>query len=350
MSDRGFYEEMFEGVGKAFVFERFRSKIKQYFSKAGIHEVPYSYMGLLFWLSIIPVAYIFIFKIWDFITSTSQNVILQFLLAVGFWVVVHLTVLSALVIVAYIYLDLTIYNRTKKMENVLPDFLRLVSENLKGGMPFEKSLWSSIKPEFGILSNEVRLAAKKVMTGAEVETALVEFTSKYDSPVLKRSFDLIMEGIKGGGKTADIIDRVIDTIEQTNELKADMAATNLSYVIFVIIIVLVVAPFLFTLSFQFLTILQGLGERVASTGSDQTAGAGLGLSFGGSSVDPQAFSNFSKYALMVISTFAGMILSIISKGSIKGGIRYIPFLFLGSQLAYLVAMKIGTSVFSGFFG
>ena len=52
---------------------------------------------------------------------------------------------------------------------------------------------------------------------------------------------------------------------------------------------------------------------------------------------------------MVISLFAGMIISLISKGSIKGGIRFVPLLFIGSQIVYAVAMKIGTSVFSGFF-
>ncbi len=343
----GFVIELLEGVGKAFIFEKLRPKIKGYLSKAGISEVPYTLIGALFWISILPVAYTFIFTVWRIIIEKSQNPIIQFFLAVIAWSAIHLTVLAALAAAAYFYLDLRIFNRTKKMEAVLPDFLRLVSENLKGGMPFEKSLWSAIKPEFGILSQEVRLAAKKVMTGTDVDTAIVEFTSKYDSPMLRRSFDLILEGMKGGGRIADVIDKVIETIEETKQLKSEMAATNLSYVIFVIVIVVVVAPGLFTLSFQFLTILQGLGERVSSAGA--TGAANLPISFGGVSIEPQRFKDFSRYALMVISIFSSMIVSFISKGSIKGGIRYIPMMFAGSQITYAVAMKVGTSVFSGFF-
>jgi len=122
---------------------------------------------------------------------------------------------------------------------VLPDFLRFVSENLKGGLPFERALWSAIRPEFGVLASEVRLAAKRVMTGQDVDEALQEFTSKYESPMLRRSFNLITEGMKGGGEIADLIDRIVEDIEDTKELKSEMATTNLSYVIFVSFVVLI---------------------------------------------------------------------------------------------------------------
>ena len=69
----------------------------------------------------------------------------------------------------YFYVDLKIFNRTKQVEAVLPEFLNMVSENLKGGMAFENALWSSIKPEFGVLGDEMRLTAKKVITGQDIE-------------------------------------------------------------------------------------------------------------------------------------------------------------------------------------
>ena len=346
----GIKEEMFEGVGKAFIFERFRPKLKGYLLKAGVVDVPFNYIGVFFWLSIIPVAYFFIFGLWGKIVSTTTNPIFQFLLALVAWSAIHGAVIAGLVAVVYFYLDLMIFNRTRKMEVVLPDFLRLVSENLKGGMPFEKSFWSAIKPEFGILSQEVRLAAKKVMTGADVDEAINEFTNKYDSLMLRRSFNLIIEGMKGGGRVADVIDRVIDTLEETKELKQEMATTNLTYVIFIAVIVILVAPGLFTLSFQFLSILQGLGDKIGPQTSGVQGGVNLPLTFGKVALEPKQFSDFSRYALMVISLFAGMIISMINKGSIRGGIKYVPFLFFSSQAAYAVAMLVGGSVFKGFFG
>ncbi|MBI2142925.1 hypothetical protein HYU20_01105 [Candidatus Woesearchaeota archaeon] len=340
----GFGGELFEGVGKAFIFERFRPKLRSYLSKSGIADVPYSYMGLVFWLSIVPVAYIFIFMMWRMIVEKTSNPILQFFFAVLAWTVAHGAVLAAIMLATYLYLDLSIFNRTKRMEAVLPDFLRLVSENLKGGMPFEKSLWSAIKPEFGILSQEVRLAAKKVMTGADIDIAISEFTGKYDSPMLKRSFDLILRMSLSLALVVIVIVIVI-VIRKGNYIPNWLFCHEISAVI---VIVIVVTPGLFTLSFQFLTILQGLGERISASGAG-SASASLPIKFGSASLPPEAFKDFSRYALMVLSVFASMIVSLISKGSIKGGIKFLPFLFIGSQVVYLVAMKIGTSVFAGFF-
>ena len=164
-----------------------------------------------------------------------------------------------------------------------------------------------------------------------------------------RSFNLIIEGMKGGGRVADVIDRVIETLEETKELKQEMAATNLTYVIFISVIVILVAPGLFTLSFQFLTILQGLGARVAASGATQQA-VNLPISFGKVALQPDQFRNFSQYALLVISLFAGMIVSMINRGSIRGGIKFVPFLLISSQVVYFIAMQVGSTVFKGLFG
>jgi archaeal flagellar protein FlaJ len=340
------YTQLTEGVGKAFVFDRIRPHLRNYLLKAGIADVPYSFLGLLFWFSILPVAYLFIFKIWNVILGMEINILFQFVIALLSWAGIHLGVLLAMMLVMYFFLDLRIFNRTKKMEAMLPEFLRMVSENLKGGMPFEKALWSSIRPEFGELSNEIRLSAKKVMTGQEVGEALESFTGKYDSPMLRRSFDLVIEGMKGGGRIAEIIDRVIETIEETRELKSEMAATNLSYIIFIFVIVVIVTPGLFTLSFQFLSVLQNISGKLGTAGLEQTS-VSLPINFGGSSIEPVVFQQFSIYALLVISFFASLIISTIQRGSIRGGIKYIPVMMISSYLMYRVLMFFASQVFSG---
>src|SRR3989344_5066256 len=206
--------QLLDEIGKAFVFDRIRPHLRSYFMKAGIVDVPYRLFGALFWLSIIPVATIFIFRLWSFIENQQLNFIADFFLALLIWAAIHFAVIAAVILVIYFYLDITIYTRTKKMEAVLPDFLRMVSENLKGGMPFERALWGAIRPEFGILSHEVMLAAKKVMTGADVDESLISFTQKYNSPMMRRSFELVIEGLKGGGRIVEIIDRVVETLEE----------------------------------------------------------------------------------------------------------------------------------------
>ena len=333
-----------EEFGKAFIPKRIRPHLRGYLLKAGIIDVPYRLFGLFFYASLF-ITYIlyFFFVFPKYVEGASALKV--FLFTAFSWVVLPISILAVFGSIFYFYTDMRIFNRTKKMEGVLQDFLRMVSENLRGGMSFEQALWSSIRPEFGILGAEVRLAAKKVMTGQDVEEALIEFTSKYDSPMLRRSFDLIIEGLKGGGEIAYIIDRVVENIEETKELKAEMTATNLTYVIFVSFVVIAIAPVLFALSYHFLIILKSFSAKLGGSTT-----AVMPIKFGKITVNPDEFKNFSIYALTTISVFASMIVSIINKGSIKGGIKYIPFFVMGSLLLYFAFMLISGKMFSGFLG
>ncbi len=331
-----------EEFGKAIIPERVRPRLRQYLLKTGITEVPYRTFGAMFYLFILLTIFLSFKYAYPFIVDTFSlwKIFLLFLAVIAIGSAIAIFTFATI----YFYLDLRIFNRTKEMEDVLQEFLKFVSENLKGGMSFEKSLWSAIKPEFGILATEVRLAAKKVMTGQDVDEAITEFTNKYDSPMLRRSFNLIIEGLKGGGRIAELIDRVIENIEETRMLKKEMATTNMTYVIFITFVVIVIAPGLFALSYQLLMI---LGKFVAKIGATEVRGGiTLPLTISTISIKPNEFIIFSRYALVVISTFSSMIVSMIRKGSIKAGVMYIP-IFIGlSLLAYYMFMFLLTMIFS----
>ncbi len=180
-----------EEFGKAIIPEKLRPKIREYLLRAGVTEVPYRLFGGLFYGFILLTILLFFFYAYPLLIESFSGLKLFILAFVsGLAIASSIAILTFAVI--YFYLDLRIFNRTKQMEEMLPDFLKFVSENLKGGMSFEKALWSAIKPEFGILATEVRLAAKKVMTGQDVDDSITEFTDKYDSPMLRRSFNLII--------------------------------------------------------------------------------------------------------------------------------------------------------------
>ena len=336
-----------EEIGKAFVPKRMRPDLRWHFLKAGTTEVPYRTFGMMFYFSLLATFIIYFLKVYP-LFFPSKSLVKIFIYTAVTWTVLPILFTVLLAVAFYFYLDLKIYKRTKQMEDVLPDFLRFVSENLKGGMSFENALWSSIKPEFDVLANEVRLAAKKVITGQDVEEALHEFTGKYDSPMLQRAFDLILEGMKGGGKIANLIDRIIEDIEETRELKAEMRATNLSYVIFVSFVVIIVAPVLFTLSFEFLVVLKNVSAKIGTAGVQQAA-VTLPISFGNVSIDESVFKTFSQWALAIISGFSAIIVSIINTGNIKGGVRLIPIYIVSTIVAYNVFMIIVSGVFGGIF-
>lgn len=337
-----------EDFGKAFVFKKIRPYIKEHFAKAGYQDVPYKFFGVLFYIDIILALIIYFYYLYPqikgIVTSNIALGAIKFLIITFSFMFVILIILAVIIILTlYFYLDMTIYNRTKKIEELLPDYLQLVSTNLRGGMSFDKSLWSAIRPEFDILAKEIAIVSKKVMTGNDLGEALLEFSRKYDSPILNRSVDLIVGESETGGRIADVIDDVILNIRKANQLKKEMAASTLTYMIFISAIVVVIAPALFALSYQLVGIISRFGERVSASG---IGGASLPIN-PKISINMVDFKRFSIMALSVISVFSSMIVSIINKGDIKGGIKYIPLFLFFTILLYLVFSSVLTALFAG---
>lgn len=215
-----------ELIGQAFVFKRFRSRIRSYLMKAGFEEVPYHLFGVLFFVGIVLTIPTFLFTVW--IPIKTMNSLAVLFISFFSWVLIQLLITFMIIAILYFYYNIKIYKRTQELEDRLPDYLTLVSTNLKGGLAFEKSLWAAIKPEFGILAREITIVSKKVMTGNDVGEALEEFSKKYDSPILKRSLNLIGGEIESGGKITSIIDKIIENLRKTRALKAEMAAATVS--------------------------------------------------------------------------------------------------------------------------
>lgn len=330
--------------GKAFIPKSIRPKLRRYLLKAGYTQVPFHTYGAIFLLSIILSATIYIFFLYPLLQGLGS--LLFMILTFIFWVIIQASILILIIVLIYVHLDLKIFKRTREMENVLEEFLRYVSENLKGGMSFDKALWGAIRPQYGTLADEMNLVAKRVITGRDITDALIEFTDKYNSPLLKRSFQLIIEGMKGGGNIAYIIDKVERNIRETKDLKEEMVAANTTYVIFMAAIVLVIAPALFGLSYNLLEVLKSIGGKLAAS----SGGGGGMMDFSKININPSIFKWFSIGALSVIALFSSMILSIIQKGNVKEGLKYIPIFVVISILMYLLFKAILGIVFGGMMG
>lgn len=331
--------------GKAFVPKQIRPRLRQYILKAGITEVPYGFFGSLFYVTYFFTFLIYYYGFWG--TISQQPGSLVFIYAFLIWVLLPMGFIGLFMLCMYLYLDICIFNRTKRMEEVLPDYLQEVSSNLKGGLSFEKSLWIAIKPRFGILSNEIALAAKKVMTGTDVDIALSEFATKYDSPMLKRAMELIVSEIHAGGKVADILDQIVINLKKTKSLKDELTASVLTYMIFIGAIVIFISPLLFALAYNLLVVMSKVAALLATTAATGSV-PGLLANVGNIDVDKEDFIWFSRIALGVIAFFSSMIVSIIEKGNIQSGVKYIPLFIISAEVFYIIAFKVMTAIVSAF--
>jgi archaeal flagellar protein FlaJ len=324
--------------GKAFIFKKIRPGIRSFFMKSGYDDVPYEMFGWLFYVSLLITYFSYIIYVYPKINDFPPLTVL-FGTFIS-WVGIQITVLALIIIFIYFNLVIKIYKRTKDIESILPDYLQVVSANLKGGLSFEKSLWNAIRPEFGVIAKEITMVSKKVMTGNDLAEALQEFTEKYESPLLRRSFDLIIGEVESGGEIAYIVDKVIDNIRKTKALKEEMSAQTLSYMIFIGAIVIIIAPGLFALSFYLLNIMDGFSTKLSEINAP-----GMPITFTAHAINISDFKTFSILALVVISFFSALLLSIIEKGDVRGGIKYIPMFIISSLVLYFLFMYILSMIF-----
>lgn len=342
-----------EEFGRSLMPARFRPNIREYLLKAGIESVPYRFFGFLFYLSVVITGLLYVFSIYPGLSASESvnlatigGMLLFALISFAIWAGIQGAILTLMIFITYSYLDYVVYTRTKAIEGVLQEFLRYVSENLKGGMSIESALWESIRPKFGVLAEEIRLTAKRVMTGQDVDEALHEFANKYDSPTVKRTFDLIIEGMRGGIDIAELIDKLEVNLRETKELKDEIVAINSTYVIFLTAISFMIAPALFGLSFNLLIILKQIsckmGQSATGLGSTQ-----LPLDISSFNIEPESFATFSYYVLGVTSMFIAMMVSLIRNGNIKQGIKYVPVYGVGSVIMYLFFKSILRLIFAG---
>ena len=331
-----------EEFGKAFVPKRVIPNLRKYLLKAGFNEVPYKFFGLLFYISALITTLIFIVFIYPYLRKFSLFEV--YLYSFLGWFVVQLFFATLFILMLYFYLDLKIYQRTRKMEEQLPDFLQVLSANLKGGMTFEKALWSAVKPRFNVLGSEMAKASKKVMTGYEISKALTELTEKYDSLMLRRTVDLMISEVESGGNVAQLIDRLVSNLKETKELKDELSASAIAYVIFISVIIIAISPLLFALSYHLLLLIIGFIGQLSSATQRVSNSPFV---FSSVNVDPGDFRTFSMVAIFVISLFSSLIVAIVEKGDVKGGIKYIPIYVFGSIAFYFIFVKLLGAVFGG---
>lgn len=319
--------------------------LKEYLRKAGYEDVEERRFSKKLWIIATIIAGLL--SIAGLIVGISMGAaitrILLFLLIT--WTVFFGLILGVVWVLVYLFLDLNIYKRTNEVEEVLPDFLQLTSANISAGMPIDQALWYAVRPKFGVLAKEIEEVAKSTIAGEDLETSLKDFSNKYDSPILKRSVSLMIEGMRSGGEIADLLSRISIDIQETKLMRKEIGASIMTYVIFITFASIVAAPFLFALSTELLRIIQTimagleLGEVSTGTFSLNIKGGGLAI---------RDFKIFSMLALGVTAIFSASIVSIIRKGSLKESFKVIPGFLLVSLVLYFVATLILSSVMGGF--
>lgn len=310
-----------ENVKRKIELELFRADIKisvnKLFSRSLLYSFALSFIVLLFFRTNLKDAA-------NFTTALINFYIISLLI-------------SAFIILFFVYSKITLrkIKRKKEIEDVLADYLQLVSGNLTAGMPIDQAMWYAIRERFGILAQEIEIVARKVMGGSDLEQALVEFTNKYDSDLLKRSMFLLIEGLRSGGELASLVNKIAWNVKETQIIEKEINAETTTYTIFITFASIIIAPFLYSLSHRIIII---MGNIFGKINIDNISGISstLPLKFSGTAISASDFRIFVLINLGVTSTLAAMIISTIKKGNVKAGLKLIPIFIIVSLILFLI--------------
>lgn len=321
--------------------------LQDFLLKAGIDKNPReAHKKIIIFDLILLVSLIFLLIIAGIVLSTPISRIFTLIFIFLTFLAAAIYMLSLLVV--FVYLDYKIYSRTKQVEEVLPDFLQLTAANIGAGMPIDKALWLAVRPRFGVLAKEIEEIAKATIAGEDLEKALINFSNKYDSKILKESINLLIAGLEAGGEIAELLSKISINIQETKLMQKEIAANVMTYVIFIAVATIGAAPFLFALSFQLLETTQAITSNVQMDDSGGSS-AMFSFNFSGEGISLDNFTNFALLMIVISSIFSVFIISVIRKGSVKEGFKLIPVFIGVSVLIFLVSKILFSSLLGGFF-
>jgi len=199
-----------------------------------------------------------------------------------------------------------------------------------------------------VLAKEIEMVAKETMSGTDLKTALERFAARYDSVTLKRSVSMLNEGVEAGGKIGDLLNKIAINIQEQRSMLKEMSANVTTYVIFIAFSTIVAAPFLFAMSGVLIEVVHSLGSVLGSS-TNVAAGVGLAMTFSGTGVTPSDFRVFAIVSLIMTSLFSAMMISIIKKGNVKSGVKYIPVFITVSLTIYLITQGLAGKLLGLFF-
>lgn len=349
-------ETLFENVGRLF-FSRERVKgLEKELNIAGVNMPADSFAGYVS-LNIIVVTVFLTLLI--LLYQPSSDTIYSFVkqLADIPFALVGVIVLVVSAIIVYLatmtlissYLLMKADDRRNKLEGTLPDFLMLVASNIKAGMTLDQAMWYSAKPEFGLLSTEVKARIKSSFSGESLENTLDRLGERFDSKVFKRTILLLKQATATGGELTNVLERTADDVRNSIIMKKEIAASLVLYEIFVLFASIVGTPFLFAVASKLIEVFERLGPQVGGGVSSSAGGVFSTFSsikFSGPIISSADFFWFSVPTIFITALISSFIVSVIRTGSKSQGMKYFPFVLVLSYFVYWLVINAVDSLFA----
>lgn len=244
--------------------------------------------------------------------------------------------------------------RSIQIENMLPDALQLIAANLRADIPIHKALLLTARAEFGLLARELEILGDEIMSGKSTDAAFKAFGDRVKSPLVTRIATLMEEGLRSGHDVASMLEQVAYDIRVFRILEDEANANIGSYVIFIIMAVMVIAPVLYSISISFIdlsdqvktTLDVGALVDQASIGGSSTL---VNLVAGERGISVDTLIWFAALNLAVSAGIAGILISVLQTGEELQKLPNVPIFIIVAEILFFVCLTVLRTVLGGFF-
>ncbi|MFH1721446.1 MAG: type II secretion system F family protein [Candidatus Altiarchaeota archaeon] len=242
--------------------------------------------------------------------------------------------------------------RGRQIDEALPDFLQLMSANIKAGAPVHKAIFVSTRPEFGKLNEEIERSGKEMLTGTSTSQALMGVTHRFNSKNLLITMQLIISGMKSGGDLSATLMQIASILRTRELIKREVQANVLMYVGFIFFAIAIGGPVLFGVSSFLVEVLASSTELIANQLPEGVLAQGTAVPIGGGSMNISIgfIIQFSAVAIFFSSVMGSLIIGLINTGETRNGIKYIPIMIVLSIslffiVRYILKLTLGQMIF-----
>ncbi len=248
----------------------------------------------------------------------------------------------------YMSLVLKRNRKIEQIEAVIPDFLSLMSSNLRSGLTPDRAFVLSVRDEFGPLEKEVELAAKEIVSGTSFTDAFTNMTERIDSETFAKAVRLMIEGVHSGGNLADLLENTSLDIRRFTATRKEITATIRVYELFIIAAASIGAPLLYAVANFLINVVFMMKEKIHIS-TEATATVTTYLPLFGTGMDglsPESVYLFSIAAITMTTFFGALTAGTVSKGEESAGFVYIPAMVV---IAFMIFLGVGV-LLSSFLG
>lgn len=210
--------------------------------------------------------------------------------------------------------------RVRQLEERFPDFLRDLAASRRAGLTLTSAVKITSQGEYGALTPDIEKMADQISWNVSFENALDRFSSRVDTPLVRRACTLINEAGRSGGHVIDVLEAAATDAREIKTLENERRLTMTLYTVVIYVAFLVFLGVSGVLYGQFIP--QVLESTQAAAGSSLAAGGGALGNLGTSTLELSDYRTFFFIAALSQGIGNGILAGQMETGRPLNGLRH----------------------------